>query len=247
MSALRVHMLEVVERLPNSRYRCRCDCGTERVVKVGHFHAGNAKSCGCTLFRADVGAHGPCAIEGCGKPRCNSRGWCWQHYTRWRRHGDPMHSEVGHPQAWLLAHVDFDGESCLTWPFGGRDNGYGTLVFDGEHLSAHRQMCVLVNGPAPSPAHEAAHSCGKGHEGCVHPKHLSWKTPVENQADKIAHGTDNRGERHPFAMLTEEAVRSIRQRYRPRQVTYAALAAEYGVTPAAVACAVRRDTWGWLE
>jgi hypothetical protein len=43
----RVEMLEVVERLPGSKYRCVCDCGTERIVSVGHFNTGTIKSCGC--------------------------------------------------------------------------------------------------------------------------------------------------------------------------------------------------------
>lgn len=34
-------------------------------------------------------AQSTCSIEGCGKPAKN-RGWCSAHYTRWRRHGDPL-------------------------------------------------------------------------------------------------------------------------------------------------------------
>ena len=30
-----------------------------------------------------------CSIEGCEKP-VKSRGWCDMHWTRWRRHGDPL-------------------------------------------------------------------------------------------------------------------------------------------------------------
>lgn len=48
-------------------------------------------------------------------------------------------------------------------------------------------MCQLVKGPPPTPAHEAAHSCGRGHDACVHPKHLSWKTRSENQQDRYIH------------------------------------------------------------
>lgn len=47
----RAEMLEVVERLPGSKFRCRCDCGREKVVSVGHFNTGNYKSCGCHVSR----------------------------------------------------------------------------------------------------------------------------------------------------------------------------------------------------
>ncbi|WP_425339241.1 hypothetical protein [Methylorubrum extorquens] len=50
-------------------------------------------------------------------------------------------------------------------------------------------MCALVHGPAPSEKHQVAHSCGKGHTGCVSPKHLRWATPLENANDKRLHGT----------------------------------------------------------
>lgn len=43
----RYEKLTVVAMLPFSKVLCRCDCGNERVLRVGHFNAGNAKSCGC--------------------------------------------------------------------------------------------------------------------------------------------------------------------------------------------------------
>ena len=43
----RVEMLSVVEKLPQSKYRCLCDCGNEKIVRVGHFNSGKIKSCGC--------------------------------------------------------------------------------------------------------------------------------------------------------------------------------------------------------
>lgn len=30
-----------------------------------------------------------CIIEGCDKPSV-TRGWCWPHYDKWRKYGDPM-------------------------------------------------------------------------------------------------------------------------------------------------------------
>lgn len=95
----------------------------------------------------------------------------------------------GKAHQWLVDHVNFDGPECLTWPFCTIPVGYGQVGYHGKTSYAHRTMCELVNGPAPTTEHEAAHSCGNGHRACVHPKHLSWKTPSENQLDRRRHGT----------------------------------------------------------
>lgn len=47
MIGARNEMLEVIGLLEKSRVLCRCDCGSTRILKVGHFNAGYAKSCGC--------------------------------------------------------------------------------------------------------------------------------------------------------------------------------------------------------
>ena len=59
---------------------------------------------------------------------------------------------------------------------------------NGKLEYAHRFMCQLVHGDPPTDKHQAAHSCGNGHLGCVNPKHLTWKTPEANQQDKREHG-----------------------------------------------------------
>lgn len=38
-----------------------------------------------------------CSIEGCGKAQF-CRGWCAAHYSRWQRHGDPLHAKRHSPQ-----------------------------------------------------------------------------------------------------------------------------------------------------
>lgn len=84
---------------------------------------------------------------------------------------------------WLERNLDHaDKEFCLIWPFACASNGYGQI---GKELHIpHRLMCEHRHGPAPSDAHQAAHSCGKGHIGCVNPWHLNWRTPAENQVER---------------------------------------------------------------
>lgn len=108
--------------------------------------------------------------------------------------------------AWLKTHVAYEGNECLIWPFHRNPlTGRGAVGVNGKVLKAHRVMCELVNGPAPTPEHHAAHLCGKGHDGCVHPHHVYWKTPSENQADRRAHGTMGCGRK-----LNKEKWRQIR-------------------------------------
>ena len=58
-----------------------------------------------------------------------------------------------------------------------------------------------------------------------HLSNLRWDTPKNNHADKVKHGTTNRGEQCGTAKLTLEQVRAIRQDTRLQRI----IAAEYGV------------------
>lgn len=98
----------------------------------------------------------------------------------------------GKARQWLLDHVDYHGDECLIWPFS-KGPWYGQFGHESKTYYAHRYMCELINGPPPTPAHEASHSCGNGRKACVHPKHLSWKTHSGNQLDRRAHGTTATG------------------------------------------------------
>lgn len=110
---------------------------------------------------------------------------------------------------WLIEHIGHQGDDCLKWPMY-RLHGYGNFGYLGKRHYAHRFMCELVYGPPPSPRHEAAHSCGRGHEGCVNPKHLSWKTKSENLLDCSAHGTQARSHYGTRGKLTKDQADEIR-------------------------------------
>lgn len=154
-----------------------------------------------------------CIIHGC-ESKVFGRGWCNAHYKRWWRYGDPLlgRTAEGDPQKYLHDVVlIYDGDDCLTWPFGRSSAGYGLLSQHGQMALVSRMVCEAANGPPPSSNHHAAHSCGLGHTGCVAKRHLSWKTPRENAADKITHGTAILGEDSPNAKLKVSQVIEIRQ------------------------------------
>lgn len=196
-----------------------------------------------------------CAILGCTKPAiCKSM--CHMHYRRHRLGKDLLApqqiSSPGIPRDWMLNHVNYTGEGCLIWPFARGSNGYGKIsrLEDSYRTTgAHKEMCRLVHGDPPTPKHHAAHSCGKGHLGCVHPKHVSWKTPLQNSADREVHGTVNRGARNGSVKLTEDQVHAIRAIYDargPRSKRTEEIGAEFGVSRSVVSSIGHRHTWGWL-
>ncbi|PDS68906.1 HNH endonuclease signature motif containing protein [Rhizobium phaseoli] len=73
----------------------------------------------------------------------------------------------------------------------------------------HRAVCEAFHGPPPSDLHEVAHRDGdKSHNGEAN---LYWATHVENEADKIVHGTKLTGEDVGNSKLTVLQVAEIRK------------------------------------
>lgn len=192
-----------------------------------------------------------CAVVGCngdaGRPGAG-RGYCGKHYRRWRLYGDPIgvaEKQATPPEQWVDGvALAFEGEECLIWPFGRNEHGYAVWTRDRRPQIASRLICQMVHGDPPALKLVAAHSCCKGHEGCVNPKHLRWATASENEQDKLLSGTSNRGERHGLAKLTEADVVAIRTLV--KTATHAAVAAKFGVSKWTVLDIVRRKRWGWL-
>ncbi len=186
-----------------------------------------------------------CSIPECGKP-VRTKGYCNAHYLRLWRHGDPLggNAHPGEPLRFIhevaIHHV---GDECLTWPYA-KTKGYGSLQVDGKSTLSHRYLCELVYGAPPTPKHEAAHLCGKGHEGCIAPGHLEWKTPTANHADKLIHGTHNRGERCAMTKLTETDVQEI---ITLKEIeTQSKIAKRFGVGRQTISAIHRGVSWSWL-
>lgn len=180
-----------------------------------------------------------CSINGCDEPAL-TRGWCIAHYARWKRNGDPLGGKLtpGGRIEWLRSKIRHSGDECLMPDFVIKPD-YWTVRIDGETRAAHRWMCEQVNGPPPAGDYEAAHSCGNGNIGCVNPNHLRWATPIENWADKVAHGRATIGEQHPAAKLTANDVREIRK----SKDTLATIASQYGISVGQASSVRQRKSW----
>lgn len=164
------------------------------------------------MIRTAQAKPGQCSVAGCSDP-VKTRGWCSVHLGRWRRHGSPTAGRTrnGEPARYLqLVVLAHEGVACLDWPYARDGHGYARINDRaGRIVLVSRLVCEAVNGAPPSDQHVAAHTCGRGKQGCVSPRHLEWKTNEENEADKIAHGTRLHGERIATSKLSNEQARQI--------------------------------------
>lgn len=126
------------------------------------------------------------------------------------------------------------------------ERGYlrvGTYQADGVKRPyqpfVHVVVCETFHGPRP-PGMQAAHEDGVP-TNCA-ADNLSWKTPTENEADKLRHGTRPQGERVYCAKLTEQDVIAIRAAW-AEGVTLSEIKARHPVHLSTISKIVLRKTW----
>jgi hypothetical protein len=148
----------------------------------------------------------------------------------------------GLPKQWIDAHVNYDGDGCLPWPYTRTVQGYARVWHNQTMYPAHRLMCEIVHGRPPQEHMDAAHSCGNGHLGCMNHKHLRWATKAENSADRRIHGTAPLGEASHRAKLRSIDVEEIKRRVRCGE-RQRHLGVEFGVSEAQVSRIVNGKRW----
>jgi HNH endonuclease/NUMOD4 motif len=124
--------------------------------------------------------------------------------------------------------------------------GYPSLFLSKDGVKTFFYVHILVAtmfiGPRPV-GKEVAHGNGASRDASL--SNLRYATPVENDADKIAHGTRPNGERNGQSKLTKNQVLDIRLRYANFART-SDLAAEFGVGVRAIQKIVSGVRWGSL-
>lgn len=184
-----------------------------------------------------------CIEDGCGV-KAYVRGFCNRHYHKARYAGSAMPPTKRELiERFFEQAIQSNTDACIDWPFGKTSICYGQTYMAGKPEHAHVYVCRLVHGEKPPEKDHAAHNCGR--PICVNPRHLRWATRAENMADKIRHGTDDRGEANVQAKLTDDAVREIR---RLRGVeTQRKLARRFGVRHTTIGAIQRGKNWAHVK
>lgn len=119
---------------------------------------------------------------------------------------------------------------CWLWPLAKGDR-YGKFWLNYKPYLAHRVAYALTHGSAPDEL-VVRHRCDNTR--CVRPEHLELGTVADNNLDRHQRGRDARGEGHGRSKLTDEQVRTVRERFAAGGVTVLALANEHGISDTAM-------------
>jgi hypothetical protein len=119
---------------------------------------------------------------------------------------------------WLCKHVTYDEKKCLFWPFS-KSEGYPAAVgYQGKIYKPTRLMCLLANGAPPSEKHQASHTCCQGNKGCIHPRHLVWKTRSEARRHEARNGRKSYGRGGKITPAEAIEIRALHNKMPPSEI-----------------------------
>jgi hypothetical protein len=110
-----------------------------------------------------------------------------------------------------------------------------------RHFKVHRLILLAFVGACP-PGMQCRHLNGDKTDNRL--ANLCWGTRAQNMADKVGHGTSNRGERGGGSKLKEHQVREIRS---AGAVSNTVLARRYGVTSQQIGQIRLGKSWWYLD
>jgi hypothetical protein len=140
------------------------------------------------------------------------------------------------------------GDGCWTWSSTKDKKGYGRIMASRDQgprrqLLASRVSWELHYGPIP-PGMGVLHRCDN--PACVRPDHFFLGDQIANMADCAAKGRTVRGERAPWAKLTNAQAIGIRQEFAERREPFAVIARRHGVSRSLISDLLKGRRWGWL-
>ncbi|WP_194165350.1 HNH endonuclease [Deinococcus terrestris] len=129
-------------------------------------------------------------------------------------------------------------------------DGYDKVCLLGDDgkrakVTVSRLMLLAFVGPPPSARHQAAHLDGNPRRNTL--DNLAWKTPKENCADKVAHGTHLFGEAVWNAALTEATAERILLRLRDTRDSYSEILRDFPDVAVALAKMNAGENWAHVR
>jgi hypothetical protein len=190
-----------------------------------------------------------CSEIECSKP-VHARGRCRSHYRAWakatpkhlRPTGAPRGRRRGGDPA-LRFHAKYirkGAGDCWEWQGARKPSGHGNFALTQQNfVTASHYALILATGGRPEGAY-ACHRCDN--PPCVNPAHLYWGTAQDNMNNQLARGRRPRGTEHARALLTEEQVIEIRERYAAGETTKA-IEIDFGLKYNVAGPIVHGKTW----
>lgn len=135
---------------------------------------------------------------------------------------------------------------CWLWHAAALPTGCGVFLIDASHSPgrkeryAHRASWILNKGEIPSGL-SVLHRCDM--PCCVNPDHLFLGTPKENTRDCMKKNRMPLGEGRPFAKLTSDDVRKIKQ----SEKSDIELGKQFNVSDSAIYLIRAGKTWKHVE
>ncbi|MEX7474236.1 HNH endonuclease [Mycobacterium adipatum] len=185
-------------------------------------------------------------MDGCDRPRVG-RGFCDTHYRRWRSTGTAEQGRLrakGAPEErFKQSGYKVTSKGCHEWTRAKDSKGYGSFGAGPGRgvVGAHIFAWELANGSRVPAGLEVRHSCDN--RACINPAHLQIGTHQDNIDDCTRRRRHAFGRRHPCAILTEELVVTIRERFEAEGLTVRDLAREYGMSESGMWKVVNRGSW----
>lgn len=110
-------------------------------------------------------------------------------------------------------------------------------------LTVHRGVCLAFHGP-PEPGQEVAHRNGIRTDNRA--ENVRWKTRPENAQERVDHGTQVSGEKHPLSKLDEKSVKEIRELYGTGDYKMRELAVKFNISKSKVFQVVHKQSWAHI-
>lgn len=136
-------------------------------------------------------------------------------------------------------------DECWEWKQY-KNNGYGSVRYQGKMHPAHRIAFILSGGILTQREKFTCHHCDN--PPCCNPAHLFAGNADDNNKDRARKGRsgNSKGERSPAAKITKKQVSEIRNIRKIKRTSYWRIGELYGIGSSQVSRICHYESWGHI-